>query len=109
MKAEQLPVLPAGDATYKGGFEKVGRCGICKERSKVIAAKLGACRSCILEKPDQALPEGPRKPYSLLAFHPCFHMSDLALTPRRVAEECLAAAQEEGLRWVRLGNVHLLA
>lgn len=48
-------------------------------------------------------------PYSLLAFHPCFHMGDLPLTPRRLAEGCLEAARKEGLRRVRLGNVHLLA
>lgn len=47
-------------------------------------------------------------PFSLLAFHPHFHMADLPLTPRRLAEECLEAAREEGLRRVRLGNAHLL-
>ena len=48
-------------------------------------------------------------PYSLLAFHPCFYMADLPVTSRRQAEECLEAALDEGLRRVRLGNVHLLA
>jgi pyruvate formate lyase activating enzyme len=48
-------------------------------------------------------------PYSLLAFHPCFHMADLPVTSRLMAEECLEAAMEEGLRRVRIGNVHLLA
>lgn len=47
-------------------------------------------------------------PYSLLAFHPQFHMTDMPPTPRRLAEECLEAALKEGLRRVRLGNVHLL-
>jgi pyruvate formate lyase activating enzyme len=47
-------------------------------------------------------------PYSLLAFHPHFHMADLPLTPRRLAERCLEATREEGLSRVRLGNVHLL-
>jgi pyruvate formate lyase activating enzyme len=47
-------------------------------------------------------------PYSLLAFHPHFHMADLPLTSRRLAEGCLEASMEEGLRRVRLGNVHLL-
>jgi pyruvate formate lyase activating enzyme len=47
-------------------------------------------------------------PYSLLAFHPHFHMTDLPLTSRRLAERCLEAAQAEGLCRVRLGNVHLL-
>jgi pyruvate formate lyase activating enzyme len=47
-------------------------------------------------------------PYSLLGFHPDFRMADLPLTPRRLAEKCLEAALEEGLRRVRLGNVHLL-
>ncbi len=47
-------------------------------------------------------------PYSLLAFHPSFYMTDLPVTSRRMAEECLEAALDEGLRRVRLGNVHLL-
>ncbi len=47
-------------------------------------------------------------PYSLLAFHPHFHMADLPLASRQLAEKCLEAAREEGLSRVRLGNVHLL-
>jgi pyruvate formate lyase activating enzyme len=50
----------------------------------------------------------PDVPYSLLAFHPDFMMTDLPTTSRREAEECLKAAQAAGLRRVRLGNVHLL-
>jgi len=51
----------------------------------------------------------PAIPYSLLAFHPAFEMNDLPTTPRRQAEEALAAAKAAGLKRVRLGNVHLLA
>jgi pyruvate formate lyase activating enzyme len=47
-------------------------------------------------------------PYSLLAFHPQFRMSDLPVTSRRLAERCLDAATGAGLTRVRLGNVHLL-
>lgn len=47
-------------------------------------------------------------PYSLLAFHPQFYMSDLPLTSKTHADECLHAARESGLRNVRIGNVHLL-
>ncbi len=47
-------------------------------------------------------------PYALLAFHPQFHMTDLPTTSRRHAEECKLAAQNEGLRNVRIGNIHLL-
>jgi len=50
----------------------------------------------------------PDIPYSLLAFYPHFYMSDLPLTSRKMAERCLAAAHEEGLKNVRMGNVHLL-
>jgi pyruvate formate lyase activating enzyme len=50
----------------------------------------------------------PEIPYSLLAFCPHFYMSDLPLTPRAMAERCVTAAQEERLRYVRLGNPHLL-
>jgi pyruvate formate lyase activating enzyme len=47
-------------------------------------------------------------PYSLLAFYPHFFMSDLPFLSRSTAEKCLHAAREEGVRNVRLGNVHLL-
>ncbi|MEM2047879.1 MAG: radical SAM protein [Candidatus Jordarchaeales archaeon] len=51
----------------------------------------------------------PEIPYSLLAFHPHYVMDDLPTTGRRLALECAAAAKEEGLVNVNIGNVHLLA
>jgi pyruvate formate lyase activating enzyme len=50
----------------------------------------------------------PDIPYSLLAFYPHFHMSDMPLTTKALATRCLKVAQEEGIKNVRLGNVHLL-
>jgi pyruvate formate lyase activating enzyme len=50
----------------------------------------------------------PEIPYSLLAFHPQFKMSDLPTTSRKQAEECRDAALEAGLTRVKVGNVHLL-
>jgi pyruvate formate lyase activating enzyme len=50
----------------------------------------------------------PDIPYSLLAFHPQFLMNDLPPTSERHARECLSEAKAQGLRNVRLGNVHLL-
>ncbi|RLC97178.1 MAG: radical SAM protein [Chloroflexi bacterium] len=50
----------------------------------------------------------PDIPYSLLAFHPHFMMNDLPTTSRQHAEECLEEAKAQGLRRVRLGNLHLL-
>jgi pyruvate formate lyase activating enzyme len=47
-------------------------------------------------------------PYALLGFYPQFLMSDLPVTSRRHAEECRMAAEEAGLRKVRIGNLHLL-
>ncbi len=47
-------------------------------------------------------------PYALLGFHPHFHFRDMPVTSRRHAEECRQAAQNAGLRNVRIGNVHLL-
>ncbi|MFQ6031446.1 MAG: radical SAM protein [Candidatus Zixiibacteriota bacterium] len=47
-------------------------------------------------------------PYALLAFHPQFLMTDLPTTSRRHAEESKLAAEKEGLRNVRIGNIHLL-
>jgi pyruvate formate lyase activating enzyme len=50
----------------------------------------------------------PDIPYSLLAFYPHFFMCDLPRTSRKVAERCASAAREQGLRNVRVGNIHLL-
>ena len=50
----------------------------------------------------------PSIPYSLLAFHPQFAMSDLPVTPKKTAEDCLHAALDAGLTNVTLGNIHLL-
>lgn len=47
-------------------------------------------------------------PYSLLAFYPRFKMRDLSATTRDLAEQCLAAAMEEGLTRVHIGNQHLI-
>ena len=50
----------------------------------------------------------PDIPYSLLAFHPQFHMTDLPLTRRETAARSIQAAKAAGLKRVRLGNEHLL-
>lgn len=50
----------------------------------------------------------PDIPYSLLAFHPQFFMSDMPTTSKTLANQCLQAARDSGLNNVRLGNVHLL-
>lgn len=50
----------------------------------------------------------PDIPYSLLAFYPHFFMSDMPLTPKTLAYRCLMVAQEEGLKNVKIGNIHLL-
>jgi len=50
----------------------------------------------------------PNIPYALLAFHPQFMMNDLPSTSKRHAQECLEAAKSQGLKNVRLGNIHLL-
>jgi len=50
----------------------------------------------------------PDIPYTLLAFHPDFLMTDLPVTSKQQAMECLEAARAAGLNRVRLGNIHLL-
>ncbi len=50
----------------------------------------------------------PDIPYSLLAFHPHFFMSDLPVTSKVLATRCLTIARQQGLTNVRLGNMHLL-
>lgn len=51
----------------------------------------------------------PGIPYSLLAFYPNFYMGDLPATSSRHALGCKEAAEAQGLKEVRLGNVHLLS
>jgi pyruvate formate lyase activating enzyme len=50
----------------------------------------------------------PNIPYSLLAFHPQFYMSDLPVTSKDLANRCYQAAKDAGLSQVRIGNAHLL-
>jgi len=48
-------------------------------------------------------------PYSFLAFHPDFYLSDLPVTSRAHAERAVAISREAGLRKVHIGNRHLLS
>jgi pyruvate formate lyase activating enzyme len=50
----------------------------------------------------------PDIPYALLAFAPQFLFKDLPTTPRKLAFRCKEVAEAEGLRNVRIGNIHLL-
>jgi pyruvate formate lyase activating enzyme len=50
----------------------------------------------------------PEIPYSLLAFYPCFYMSDLPTTSRKHALEAKKEAEKAGLKRVKIGNLHLL-
>lgn len=50
----------------------------------------------------------PEIPYALLAFHPQFYFKDLPMTSREMAFRCKEVAEGEGLRRVRIGNLHLL-
>jgi len=51
---------------------------------------------------------GPEIPYSLLAFHPDYAMTDLGITTSSQAREALAVSMKAGLKRVRIGNAHLL-
>jgi pyruvate formate lyase activating enzyme len=46
-------------------------------------------------------------PYSLLAFHPQYLMSDMPTTSKRQAESCYQVARKY-LNRVKIGNIHLL-
>jgi pyruvate formate lyase activating enzyme len=50
----------------------------------------------------------PDIPYSLLAFCPHFYMSDIPLISKKRTYGYLGIAREEGLKNVRIGNIHLL-
>jgi len=50
----------------------------------------------------------PWIPYSLLAFHPDYLMSDMPVTPKAQADGCVRAAREAGLERVHIGNAWLL-
>jgi pyruvate formate lyase activating enzyme len=49
----------------------------------------------------------PYIPYSLLAFHPNYYMTDLPYTPLEQAVECYIAAKNH-LKKVNIGNLHIL-
>ena len=49
-----------------------------------------------------------RIPYSLLAFHKGFYFNDLPSPSKKMAEDCLAAAEGAGLEHVSIGNAQLL-
>lgn len=51
----------------------------------------------------------PAIPYSLLAFHPQFQMTDLPMTSATHAEKAKAKALRCGLKNVKIGNIHLLS
>jgi pyruvate formate lyase activating enzyme len=51
----------------------------------------------------------PEIPYSLLGFYPHFYMADLGRTSRKHALRCKELAEMEGLKNVRIGNIHLLS
>ena len=50
----------------------------------------------------------PDIPYSLLGFYPQFYLNDLPVFSRNFAPAARDAAEDAGLRRVRLGNPHLL-
>ena len=50
----------------------------------------------------------PEIPYSLLGFQPHFYMRDLPTTSKAHAFLCKEAAEKEGLKRVKIGNLHLL-
>lgn len=50
----------------------------------------------------------PTIPFSMLAYYPHFLMADLPRTSHRFADRCLAIARAQGLKNVRIGNIHLL-
>ena len=47
-------------------------------------------------------------PYSLLGFYPQFYNSDLPITSKDIAYNCLKTAKDVGLQEVNIGSVHLL-
>jgi len=50
----------------------------------------------------------PEIPYSLLAFHPQFYLSDLPTTSIQHAEAARDICLQAGLQQVNIGNKHLL-
>ncbi|MCS7280844.1 MAG: radical SAM protein [Desulfobacterota bacterium] len=47
-------------------------------------------------------------PYAILAFYPHFYMNDLPFVSRDLIMACFEAAKAQGLKNVRIGNVHLI-
>lgn len=50
----------------------------------------------------------PDIPYTLLGFYPQFLFNDLPTTSRQFAFRCKEIAESEGIKRVRIGNLHLL-
>ncbi len=90
----------------------VTRCQHCGKESPLISQALGLCTDCIREEISRIAAFiaslSQDIPYALLAFHPQFVMRDLPPTSRRHAHECLEEAKAQGLRNVRIGNIHVL-
>jgi pyruvate-formate lyase-activating enzyme len=93
----------------------MAQCILCKDKALTISQGLAICLKCLRERPNEALPIArfiaridPEIPYSLLAYYPHFYLADLPFLSKDLAHSFLKAAQEEGLKKVRIGNSHLL-
>jgi len=90
-----------------------GKCRLCGEKQPLTSSFLGLCPACASKLESRAIAEfiaalDPSIPYSLLAFHPDYLMTDLPVTSLKDAEEARAAARSSGLQNVHLGNIHVL-
>ncbi|MEM0129140.1 MAG: AmmeMemoRadiSam system radical SAM enzyme [Thermoplasmata archaeon] len=95
---DDLPILRT--------MEGLARGGVHVEVTDLIVPSVGdseaALRRLAREVRDRL---GPETPFHLLRWHPDYRMLDLPPTPVVTLERLHAAAREEGLRYVYLGNV----
>lgn len=89
----------------------MGKCIHCGKESGLVSQFLGLCRECILkdflavESHIRRAHQTSREPFRLPSAPP--DNSD-GLTCTYCLNQCRQAAEEAGLRNVRIGNVHLL-
>ena len=89
------------------------KCRLCGEKQPLMSSFLGLCPACARKPESRAIAEfiaalDPNIPYSLLAFHPDYLITDLPVTSLKDAEEARAAAKRAGLQNVHIGNIHVL-
>jgi len=90
--------------------QKEKECQTCKKEVVDLSLTSGGCIKFDIKSWNDSLHTAlcGVSNYSLLAFYPQFFFKDLPVIPRDLAFRCKEVAEGEGLRRVKVGNLHLL-